>query len=62
MLEAPVWECIPAETLVKLILYQWECYGTRLEFLLGTPFGDIESLEEIDRLMRQKPHYHRKPR
>lgn len=57
----PLWECIPPETLVKLIQYQWEHYGTKLEILASMPFKDFESLEEIDREMRQPAKYRRPP-
>lgn len=62
----PVVECIPPETLVKLILYQWKHYGTRLKVLdrmLGKKESGelIESLEEIDQMMRQPTKYRRPP-
>ena len=52
----PVWQCLSAEALVKLIQYQWEVHGLKLE-LLSDAFREVEDVEEIDRLMRQKPHY-----
>ena len=53
----PLWQCLKPEDLVKLIQLQWELYGTKLELLEKTPLSEIESLEEIEQLMRQKPHY-----
>lgn len=52
----PLWECLQLESLVKLIQYQWDNYGLKLELLIDI-YREMESLEEIDRLMRQKPHY-----
>jgi len=50
----PLWMCISREALIKLIMYQWQIYGTRLDLLLDIEW---ESLQEIDYLMRQKPRY-----
>lgn len=47
----PLWQCLSNEALIKLILYQWENYGLKLE-LLSDAFREVESLEEIGRLMR----------
>ena len=46
----PLWECLSDETLNELIKLQWKLYGKRLD-LLSDAFREIESLEEIDRLM-----------
>jgi len=51
----PLWQCISREALAKLILVQWKLYGTKLKCLEKDPEYNIESLEEIDRLMRQRP-------
>lgn len=53
----PLWECISARSLVELAQYQWLEYGAKLDIFPGS--GDyteqffIESLVEIDKLMRQ---------
>lgn len=57
----PLWQCLKPEDLVKLIQYQWEHYGTKLELLTITPFSEIEPIEEIDRLMRQPTKWRRPP-
>lgn len=51
----PLWKCIPTEALAKLMIYQWQKYGTRLELRNGDVLVDYD-LENIDRFMRQKPH------
>lgn len=51
----PLWECLSPASLVSLILYQWNNYGQRLDFLIDH-FKELESREEIDHLMRQRPH------
>ncbi len=52
----PLWECISPEALAKLILYQWEEYGLKLEllslFMEDTIDTEIEPIQEIDKLMR----------
>lgn len=53
----PLWECLPDKEIVKLIILQWDNYGTKLH-LMTDVYKDVEDLEEIDRLMRQKPVYH----
>ena len=57
----PIGECISTKALVELAQYQWLNYQTKLDILSGdqdyTEQFFIESLAEIDRLMRQKPHY-----
>jgi len=54
-LTCPIWECLKPEQLAKLIMLQWKLYGTRLELLTRPDYSGIEPLEEIDRLMRQRP-------
>ena len=54
----PLCECLPDKGIVQLIQYQWDNYGTKLG-LITDVFKDVEDLEEIDRLMRQKPVYRR---
>jgi len=58
-LTCPIWECLKPEQLAKLILVQWKLYGTKLKCLERDPEYNIESLEEIDRLMRQRPRSRR---
>lgn len=55
----PLWECISDKALVELAQYQWLHYGTKLDIMpraleYSKQFF-IESLAEIDRLMRQAP-------
>jgi hypothetical protein len=57
----PLWECLPPESLVRLIQYQWEHYGTKLELLMAVPAREFEDLGEIDRIMRQRPKFRRPP-
>ena len=52
----PLWQCIPVKALADLIQLQWKTYGTKLD-LLAHIYRDVESLEEIDQLMRQLPRY-----
>jgi len=60
----PLWECISAKALVELAQYQWRNYGTKLDITKGaqdyTGQFFIESLEEIDRLMRQPPKHQKR--
>ena len=57
----PLFWCLKPKCLAKLIQWYWDNYGFLLE--IPPPLDGIsidtafESLEEIDRLMRQKPHY-----
>jgi len=53
----PLWTCISVESLVALAQYQWDNYGTKLDILTDhdTYFPELEPIEEIDKLMRQKP-------
>lgn len=60
----PLFWCLTPECQAKLMQYQWDNYGFRLE--IPPPLGAsqnkwkivlLESHEEIDRLMRQRPHY-----
>jgi len=50
------WQSVPCERLIKLIQLQWKQFGLKLD-LLTDIYRDVESLEEIDRLMRQRPCY-----
>lgn len=61
----PLWKCIKAENQGNFIEAVWKKFG--IDLLKGDKPGkpitysdvpvDIESLEEIDHLMRQKPRY-----
>ena len=61
---SPLAQCLKPEALVRLIEYQWEHHGQKLEILRepwGQPdysnaTGELESQEEIVKLMKQKPH------
>ena len=60
MSDRPIYECITPEALVKLQEYQYNTYGTQLKEPKQKPVNYninviSESLEEIDRLMRQAP-------
>lgn len=52
----PLWQCLKANQLAMLIQLQWNLYGLKLD-LLSDLYKDVESLEEIDRLMRKPPRY-----
>lgn len=54
----PIWECISPLVLALLIQYQWDNYGLKLD-LMSDPFTEIESREELGRLMKQKPEHPR---
>jgi len=58
IMSLPVWHCIEGETqrrLLPLLSKDWVC--PRLEFIeWGKTEVKIESLKEIDHLMRQRPH------
>ena len=49
----PLGRCISLETFKKLAAFQQEEYGTVLE--IPDPVESMESLEEVDRLIRQAP-------
>jgi len=51
-LACPIWECLKPEQLGRLALLQWKLYGTKLELMTRPDLSGVESLEEIDRLMR----------
>lgn len=58
-IEWPIWECISLNSLVEMAQYQWLNYGTKLDIFPRvqdyTEQFFVESLVEIDRLMRQPP-------
>lgn len=51
----PLWQCLSIEALVLLIQYQWIIYGQNLDLMIDA-FREVESHEEIDKLLRQRPH------
>ncbi len=63
-IEWPLHECISAKALVELAQYQWLNYGTRLDIFSGdadyTEQSFVESLSEIDHLMRQAPKHQKR--
>ncbi len=60
--EWPLGELISTESLVSLMKYQWETYGTKLDIVIEqrNPVEvetEIEPVEEIDKLIRERPRY-----
>ena len=55
----PLGFVISREELAKLMQLQWKTYGTKLDLLTDDPYKEVESAEEIDHLIRQKPVYRR---
>lgn len=57
----PLFWCLKPKDQTKLKQWQWDNYGFRLEIPPLTSDTHIvtvlESPEEIDRIIRQKPHY-----
>ena len=56
----PLWYCISEETQTLLRLYQYHTYRVRLDLMFEesastTWQASIESRDEIDKLMRQRP-------
>ena len=54
-------ECLSDEAKDKLIQYQWDNFKKKLN-LNDDPFKDVESLEEIDQLMREPTRFKRPPK
>jgi len=52
-----VWKSLKLGQLEKLIEFQWENYKTKLDFM-SKP--EIESPEELEEIMRQKPQHPKK--
>lgn len=52
----PLWACLPDEAIIKLVLYQWDRYRLKLEFLANI-YAELEPLEELEKHMRQRPHF-----
>ena len=52
----PLWQCLRPEALSHLARLQRKKYRKGLN-LPDDPYRDVESLEEIDRLMRKPSHY-----
>jgi len=55
----PLWECLEPQVLAKLVQYQWDNYGLKLE-LLSDIYRDVEGLEEIGHLIRQPPRHQKR--
>jgi len=60
MTEWPLWKCIPPGRIGRLVLYQRDNFGNELELLPVIraeleSADEIESLEEIDRIIRKPP-------
>ena len=52
----PLWMCLSPASLEKLKRFQKDTFGKKLN-LQTDPYRDIESLKEIDRLMRKPPEH-----
>lgn len=52
----PLWACLPDEAIIELVLYQWNKYGLKLEFLMDI-YAELEPIEQIEKTMRQRPHF-----
>ena len=52
----PLWQIVKAKSVGDLVNLQWSLYGTRL-VLETDRYKDVESAEEIDTLIREKPVY-----
>ena len=48
----PIWQCLKPEQLVKLTIFQWKKYGTKLDLLIKSEIESLESLNEIDHIMK----------
>ena len=58
----PLWQCIKAESQAQFIEDVWEKFGIDLlkedkPTAFITYSGKIEGIEEIDKLIREKPRY-----
>ena len=53
----PLWERLSSDSLIKLIQYQWQNYGLKLDIIATVK---VEDIDEIDRLIRQAPHRQRR--
>ena len=53
----PLWERLSSDSLIKLIRYQWQNYGLKLDIIATVK---VEDIDEIDRLIRQAPHRQRR--
>lgn len=52
----PLYQCLKPQCLAKLILYQWDKFGLKLDLMVDI-YRDAESIEEIDQLMRERPRW-----
>lgn len=55
----PLWQCLSVKALADLIQLQWKLYNLKLDLLIDG-YKEVEDVDEIDRLMRQKPRYVRR--
>lgn len=59
----PLWQIVKAKSVGDLVNLQWSLYGTKLDLTTKPPqqlvsvIGDVEELEEIDKLIKEKPVY-----
>ena len=60
---AELWKSLSPETLAKLIQYQHETYGDKLEFfaqatspIMINTVGEVGSIDQISRFMKEKPN------
>ncbi len=63
----PLIFCVEPAVTARLIMYQWELYGQKLDIMTEPPpvaehSFELESLEEIDHLLREKRPAPRKAR
>lgn len=49
----PLWECLSPASLKLIKDFQWQEHGLKLE-LLRDRYSELEGLEEIDHLIRDK--------
>lgn len=57
-----LWACISIESLIALAQYQWDQYGTKLDIITGQDMyqPELEPVEEIAKIMRQKPRHQKR--
>ena len=56
-----LWECLPVDTVTELRKYQRKHHGLKLD-LMSDPYGEVESLQEIDKLMQEPTKLRRPPK
>jgi len=50
----PLYSCIDPESLIKLVRYQWDTYGQKID-LLHQDITEIEDDLELERIMKERP-------